>query len=50
MQTCIFVHEIDVQKKEVAPDWFKIEEFSAALSNKFNHKHWKKREMFDKPH
>jgi len=39
MQTCIFNHEIDEQQKEVAPDRFKIEEFSAALSNKFNPKH-----------
>jgi len=31
-------------------DSFKSEEFSAALSNKFNSKHWKTSEMFDKSH
>jgi len=36
------------KQNEVTPYWFKIEEFSAALSNKFSSKHWKPGEMFDK--
>ena len=43
----IFVHEIDQKQNEVAPDWFKIEEFSATLSNKFNSEHWKTGEMLE---
>jgi len=50
MQISIFVHEIDQQQNKVAPDWFKIEEFSATVSNKFNSKNWKTGEMFDKSH
>jgi len=47
IQISIFVHEIDSKKNEVAPDWFKIEEFSAALSNQFTSKHWNTGEMFE---
>jgi len=50
MQISIFVHEIDKKQNEVAPEWFKIEEFCAALSNKYHSKHWKTGEMFHKSH
>jgi len=30
MWTSIFVHKIDWKQNEVAPDWFKFEELSAA--------------------
>jgi len=47
MQISIFVHEVDWKQNEVAPDWFKIKDFSAALSKKLNAKHWKTGEMFE---
>ena len=49
MQISIFVHEIDEKQNEVAADWFKIE-FFAALRYKFNPRHWKTGEVFDKSH
>jgi len=47
IQISILIHEIDEKKNEIAPDWFKIEEYSTVLSNKFNSKHWQTSEMFE---
>jgi len=47
LEISIFANEIDEKKNEVAPDCSKIEKFSAALSNKFNSKHWKTDEVWN---
>jgi len=41
MRPSIFVHETDWKQNEAAPDSFKFEEFSAALSKKCASKRWK---------
>ena len=45
MRTRIFVHDIDWKQHEVAPYWFKFEDISAVICNKFNYKRWKSSEI-----